>query len=150
MFKGGMAALGTILSYMAGNFTPLLLLLAFFEAADYITGMYAGYCAQKISSQTALKGFFKKVFYFFLVGVGFGMDFMVHTATMSLGVDFAYPAMFGIFSIYYLLSTELISILENLAKIGVEIPLLTRALKGFRKRLEDLEEFRGLKEDEDD
>lgn len=146
LFKGGMAALGTILSYMAGNFTPLMVLLVLFEGMDYVTGMYAA-CSEGggLSSAVAIGGFFKKVFYFFMVAVGFGMDFMIHTATELLGMSFSYPAVFGIFSVCYLLSTELISITENLAKIGIRIPLMTSALLLFREQLERLD---GLRESE--
>lgn len=149
LFKGSVAGVGAIWSYMADNYTPLMTLLVVFEVMDYVTGIYAAGRTKGggIDSKTAINGFCKKVFYFFLVGVGFGMDFVVHTSTASLGINFAYPAIFGLFSIYYLLSTELISILENLAKIGVEIPLLTKALKVFRQQLESIDQLKGLNDE---
>lgn len=146
MAKGGVSGIGAIITYVTGNFTPLIYLLVFFEIADYITGIYDAWQSKTISSQIAINGFFKKVFYFFLVSVAFGFDYMIHEASLIIGFEFQYPAIFGILSICYLLSTELISILENLEKIGIIVPFVTNALKIFRDKLDPSVQ----KEDEND
>lgn len=136
LMKGGVVGIGTIITYVTGNFTPLIYLLFFFEIADYITGIYSAWQDENLSSTSAINGFFKKIFYFFLVMVAFGFDYMIHETSQLLGLTFQYPAIFGILSICYLLSTELISILENLEKIGIYVPFVTNALKTFKDQLD--------------
>lgn len=137
LFKGGLAVFGTILTYMSGNFTPLIWLLILAELGDYLSGLYSAWNSGNLSSKEAINGFFKKLFYFFLVAVGFSFDYMIYWLSNSqIGITFDYPACLGILSVCYLLSTELISITENLEKIGLHIPFVTKALKAIKGKIE--------------
>lgn len=147
LMKGGVVGIGTIITYVTGNFTPLIYLLFFFEIADYITGIYSAWNEQNLSSTAAINGFFKKIFYFFLVLVSFGFDYMIHETSQLIGFTFQYPAIFGILSVCYLLSTELISILENLEKIGIIVPFVTNALKIFKDQLDPISQKEENKND---
>lgn len=138
LIKGGLAGLGSIFAYMSKDYIPLIWILIFSETGDYLTGIYSGWKNENLSSKAALEGFFKKILYFFLVAVGFMCDYMIYWITNSqIGIKFDYPAFFGVMCMCYLISTELISITENLNKIGIGVPFLTKALADIRKRLKD-------------
>lgn len=136
LIKGGLSGLTAIISFMAGNFTPLIFILVGAEVFDYISGMYVSYLKGGWSSKIAIDGFFKKVFYFFMVAVGFGFDYMIYEMVNVLDINIDYTGIFGILSVCYLLSTEFISILENLEKINITVPFLTNALKVLREKIE--------------
>lgn len=134
--KGSVAGIGTIITYLSGNFTPLIYIMIIFEILDYMTGIVAAKINDGgVSSGVAMRGFVKKVFYFVLVGVAFGFDFVIVETTQVLGLDFEWPAFFGVLSVCYLLSTEAISILENLQELGIKVPFLTSALKIYREKI---------------
>lgn len=134
--KGSVAGIGTIITYLSGNFTPLIYIMVIFEILDYITGIVSAKMSGKgVSSKVATQGFVKKVYYFVLVGVAFGFDFVIVETTSILGFDFGWPAFFGVLSVCYLLSTEAISILENLQELGIKVPFLTSALKIYREKI---------------
>ena len=135
---GVMAAVGTAASLLGGIFTPLFFVLVAFEVMDYVTGMYAGWKNGGWTSQKAFEGAVKKLFYFFLVAVGVGFDYLITDAMGRASLGIQYPAVFGTLTVWFLLSTEFISILENLSEVGVEVPFLMAALKVFRERLDRL------------
>jgi len=136
LLKGGWAGLTAIITYMSGAFTPLIFIMVFFEILDYLTGVAS---AQKndggVSSKDAIWGFIKKLCYFVLVGVAFSFDYVIVETSNIAGLNFEWPALFGILSVCYLISTEGISILENLAELGISIPFLTSALKIYKDKI---------------
>lgn len=135
--KGGLAAVGTIITYMANAFTPLIFILVVFMVSDYITGVIAAHMNEGISSGEAYKGAIKKFSYAFMVLMAFCFDFVIHQLTTDLGINFNYPAVFGVLSICWLISTDGISILENLLEIGVDVPkFLISGLKIFKGKVE--------------
>lgn len=140
LFRGGLAGIGTIVSYYVGNLTPLFYLLIGFEIADYLTGMavakwYPATPEDGWSSTKAIQGFIKKIAYIFLVGVAWGVDYLVHEMSRMAELPLEWSAYFGVFAVCYLILTEGISILENASKMGVEIPFFTTALKLFREKV---------------
>jgi len=76
------------------------------------------------------------VLYFFLVGVGFGVDFIVLYMAQEAGLAL-HHAPFGVLCVGYLLATEALSILENLAKLDITVPFLNRFLRALRERISD-------------
>ncbi len=134
--KGGVAGMLSITSYISNSFTPLIFVLILFEVFDYITGLISALEHGGVSSKEALKGAIKKVSYFFLVGLAFGLDYMIHQMGIEFGIYYEWKAIFGILSVCYLISTEGISILENLQEIGVNIPFLSKILQTVRQKIE--------------
>ena len=120
-------AIGGWLGWFLGGCDGLLYALLAFVVVDYITGLMAAAVEKKLSSEVGFKGIFRKVIIFSLVAVGHIVDSYVigQGSVLRTAVIFFY------------LSNEGISILENAARTGLPIP---EKLKGV---LEQLREEKG-------
>lgn len=108
---------------MKGGVFPIRL----FVVVDYITGLMAAAVEKKLSSEVGFKGIFKKVVIFSLVAVGHIVD------THIIGEG----SVLRTAVIFFYLSNEGISILENAARTGLPIPGKLKAV------LEQLREEKG-------
>lgn len=100
---------------------PVMMLFAV-VAADYISGMVCAYLHRELSSKKGVAGILKKLCYFIVIGVGAGVDWLLHTAAEAFSFSYALPFAVGMLVTVWLIINELISILENLEKIGVPLP----------------------------
>ena len=118
-FTGIFSALSAWLGILA---IPVsLLVLA--NINDYCTGLAAApYRNQKVSSYKGLRGIVKKVSMWLIVAVGAILDMLLAYAADQAGITV--PFGFAIASIVaiWLICNEIISILENVADIGVSLP----------------------------
>ena len=138
--RGVLAGLGTIAAYYAGNMTPLFYLFLIFEIFEYTMGMaaakwYPDTPEDGWSSKKAIQGFVKKIASIFLVGMAWGIDFLIMEADKVFYLPFTWQPYFGVFALIYLILTEGISILESAERMGIHIPFLTSALKTFREKV---------------
>ena len=124
-------ALGGFLGWFLGGVDGFLYALIAFVVIDYITGIMCAVVDKKLSSEVGFKGIFKKVLIFALVGIGHILDTRVigSGSVMRTAVIFFY------------LSNEGVSLLENAAYLGLPIP---QKLKSVLEQLHD----RAEKEDE--
>lgn len=106
------AALGGALGAVMGGFDGFLYALVVFVVVDYITGLMAAAVEKKLSSEVGFKGIFRKVVIFCLVAVGHIVDTHVIREGSVLRTAV----------IFFYLSNEGISILENAARTGLPIP----------------------------
>ena len=106
------AAMGGFVGWFLGGFDGFLYALLVFVVIDYITGLMAAFFQKKLSSETGFKGICKKVAIFCLVGIGHIIDAQVigNGSVLRTAVIFFY------------LSNEGISIIENVAVIGLPVP----------------------------
>lgn len=125
------AAVGGWLGWFLGGCDGLLFALVAFVVIDYITGIMCAVVDKKLSSAVGFKGIFKKVLIFALVGVGHILDTHVIGAGSVLRTAV----------IFFYLSNEGISLLENAGHLGLPIP---KKLKSILEQLHD----RSEKEDE--
>ena len=102
------AALGGALGAVMGGFDGFLYALVVFVIVDYATGLMAAAVEKKLSSEVGFKGIFKKVIIFSLVAVGHIIDAHVIREGSVLRTAV----------IFFYLSNEGISILENAARTG--------------------------------
>ena len=125
------AGIGGWLGWFLGGCDGLLYALLAFVVIDYITGIMCAVVDKKLSSEVGFKGIFKKVLIFALVGIGHSLDTRVigSGSVMRTAVIFFY------------LSNEGVSLLENAAYLGLPIP---QKLKSVLEQLHD----RSEKEDE--
>jgi toxin secretion/phage lysis holin len=131
----GFSALVAAAANYLGAFGIMLWILGIFSILDYITGMASAIKNEGLQSRTALWGAVRKLCYVVLVVVAFGVDIVIAYVASALGWDMnIFPL--GKLSIIYLISTEAISILENLAELGAEVPLLSRGVKAFRDKID--------------
>ncbi len=107
-FLGGFVGVGN----PGGSVDGFLYALIVFVIIDYITGVMVGISLKKLSSEIGFKGITKKVLIFLLVGIGSIID------TKILGEGNVVRTAV----VFFYLSNEGISILENVSIIGLPIP----------------------------
>ena len=112
------AAIGSYIGWFLGSFDGLLYALVAFVVIDYITGIMAAILEKKLSSNIGFKGIFKKVLIFTFVGIGHIVDIYIlqNGSAVRTAVIFFY------------LSNEGLSIIENATKIGLPVPEKLRAV----------------------
>ena len=118
------AAVGGWLGYFLGGCDGLLYALIAFVAIDYITGVMCAISDKALSSEVGFKGICRKVLIFLLVGIGNIIDVQV------LGS----PGVLRTAVIFFYLSNEGVSLLENAAHLGLPVP---DAIKTVLEQLHD-------------
>ena len=110
--QAAIAAAGGGLGYFLGGWDGFLYALLAFVIIDYVTGLMCAVLDKKLSSEVGFRGIFKKVLIFSLVAIGnivdqsvIGDGSVIRTAV-----------------IFFYLSNEGVSILENAAHIGLPVP----------------------------
>lgn len=106
------AAIGGWIGYFLGGCDGLVYALLAFVAADYITGIMCAVVDKRLSSEIGFKGICKKVLIFILVGMANILD------TQIIGNGCIVRSAV----IFFYISNEGISILENAGHIGLPIP----------------------------
>lgn len=135
--KGIIAAVAAFFSAKLGILGPILLALMGVMIVDYLTGMTASKKEGNIDSKKGMWGILKKVTYIVVVGVGMLMDWLILTTAESLGAEIPLQTFFGLLVAIWLIINELISILENLTRIGTPMPdFLVRLVKSFKVSVE--------------
>ena len=126
-------AVGGWLGYFLGGCDGLLYTLLAFVVLDYLTGIMCAIVDKKLSSEIGFKGIFKKVLIFFFFVVGHLLDVQVlgEVGILRTAVIFFY------------LSNEGVSLIENAAHLGLPIP---EKLKAVLEQLHD----RAEKEDDNE
>ena len=124
------AAVGGWLGYFLGGCDGLLYALIAFVAIDYITGVMCAISDKTLSSEVGFKGICRKVLIFLLVGIGHIVDAQVigSGGVMRTAVIFFY------------LSNEGVSLIENAAHLGLPVP---DRLKAVLEQLHDRAEKGG-------
>ena len=118
------AAVGGWLGWFLGGCDGLLYALLAFAAVDYITGIMCAVVDKKLSSAVGFKGIFKKVLIFTLVGIANIVDVQVLET----------PGVLRTAVIFFYLSNEGVSMLENAAHLGLPVP---DAIKTVLEQLHD-------------
>ena len=117
-------AVGGWLGWFLGGCDGLLYALIAFVVIDYVTGVMAAVVDHKLSSEVGFKGIFKKVLIFLLVGIGHILDTHVIGSGSVLRTAV----------IFFYLSNEGVSLIENAAHLGLPIP---EKLKDVLEQLHD-------------
>lgn len=130
------AAIAAFAAYMGTLAVPIIVLIIMM-VIDYISGMAAAWVHNNLSSKVGAKGIVKKVGYMGLIVVAMGIDYLIYSGIMSVHIDIGYQMWFGLVVAVWLIINELISILENLDRLGVPIPEFIRAVL---KRLKNSQE----------
>ena len=129
------AAVGGWLGYFLGGCDGLLYALIAFVAIDYITGVMCAISDKTLSSEVGFRGICRKVLIFLLVGIGNIIDVQV------LGS----PGVLRTAVIFFYLSNEGVSLLENAAHLGLPVP---DAIKTVLEQLHDRAEGKEDGQDE--
>jgi toxin secretion/phage lysis holin len=103
-------SIGAFSSFLFGTPSLLFKTLVLFVILDYITGMAASAYEGKLNSKVGFKGILKKVMVFAIVAVAHSLD-------QLLGGLYIQSA-----TIFFYLSNELLSMIENAGRLNVPIP----------------------------
>ncbi len=106
------SAIGGFIGWLLGGFDGFLYALIAFAVIDYITGVMCAIADKSLSSEVGFKGICRKVLIFILVGIGNIIDVYVlgDAGVLRTAVIFFY------------LSNEGVSLLENSAHLGLPVP----------------------------
>ena len=117
-------AVGGWLGFFLGGCDGLLIALVVFAVTDYITGVMCAIADKKLSSEIGFKGICRKVIIFMLVGIAHVLDVNVIATGSVLRTAV----------IFFYLSNEGVSLLENAAHLGLPVP---EKLKDVLEQLHD-------------
>ena len=111
-YKLIISSIGGVLGVFLGGKDGLIYALLAFSVIDYVTGIMCAIDKKELSSSVGFKGIARKIIIFSLVGVANILDVYIlgHVGVLRAAVIFFY------------LSNEGISILENTSKLGLPVP----------------------------
>lgn len=116
LFQGTFTALGGFLGWFLGGLDGFLYALIAFVIADYLTGVLAAISEKRLSSSVGFTGIARKLLIFTLVGLANLLDAYVLGAGAVLRTA----------TIFFYLSNEGISLLENITRLGLPVPAQLR------------------------
>lgn len=127
-----LSAIIAVCAHVLNGLNELFVILVFFMVLDWITGVAAAFINQELASSKGFRGIMKKVLTVVLIILALLIDLILqqflHITVLANGL-LLYTAVTS-----WLIATEGISIVENLAKAGVTIPeVLKAALAMIRK-----------------
>ena len=124
------AAVGGGIGWFFGELDGFFYALLAFVVIDYLTGVMCAIADKSLSSEVGFKGIFRKVLIFVMVGAGHILDAQVVGSGDALRTAV----------IFFYISNEGVSLLENAAHIGLPIP---EKLKEVLAQLHDREKGDG-------
>ncbi len=110
--QAGIAGVGGFLGWFLGGMDGFLYALIAFVVLDYLTGVMCAIADKELSSNAGFKGIFRKILIFVMVGVGHLVDSQIIGDGSALRTAV----------IFFYLSNEGISMLENAGHLGLPIP----------------------------
>ena len=125
-----LAAIGGGLGWFFGELDGFFYALIAFVVIDYLTGVMCAIVDKSLSSEVGFRGIFRKVLIFVMVGAGHILDAQVIGSGDALRTAV----------IFFYISNEGVSLLENAAHIGLPVP---EKLKEVLAQLHDREKGDG-------
>lgn len=110
--QGVIAIAGGFFGWFLGGLDGFLYALIAFVVIDYLTGVMCAIVDKNLSSDVGFRGLFRKILIFVMVGIGHLIDTQVigNGSVLRTAVIFFY------------MSNEGVSLLENAAYLGLPIP----------------------------
>ncbi|OWA36785.1 holin [Saccharibacillus sp. O16] len=115
IIKGAAAAVGAVVGYLFGGLSMLINLLLLLVAVDWATGWAAAWMRGELKSRVGFNGIIRKVAIFAVVAIAHLIDGVLGDLHM-----------FRDAVIFFYLANELLSVVENLGKMGVPMPPIIR------------------------
>lgn len=122
--------INTIISfctYLLGGIDSLFISLLIVISIDYITGILKAIYQKNLNSSVGIKGILKKIGYILIVILATVIDRIINESSMAIRT----------LVIYFIISNEGISILENWGAIGLPLP---QKLRQVLEKLNDKDE----------
>lgn len=112
------SGIGGWIGYFMGGYDGFLYALVLFVVADYITGVLVAIFEKRLSSEVGFKGICRKALIFMMVGIANVLDVSVIGTGSVLRTAI----------IFFYISNEGVSLLENAAKLGLPVPEKIKAV----------------------
>ncbi|MCI5952543.1 MAG: phage holin family protein [Anaerostipes sp.] len=128
----------SFISSILGILAVPVLLMILCNVIDYITGLMASpYRKQDINSYKSMKGILKKICMWLLVIVGAIIDQLILYASDLTGIHLPFTFLVACVVAIWIVCNEIISILENIQDMGVEMPgFLEPIVKNIKSQVE--------------
>lgn len=145
-FKRILTTVVSVLSSLLGILYIPVMLMVCCNVIDYATGLMAAKYRKEntISSYKSFKGIAKKVSMWLLVVVGAIVDELIKYAVQTVGITVPFTFLIACVVAVWIVCNELISILENIKDIGVNIPRfllpLVKNIKSQTEQAVDIED----------
>ena len=134
--KVAFALIGGWITAVLGGWDTALQVLVLFVVLDYITGLIAAWCSKSLNSQVGFKGICKKILLFVPIAICYALDQMIGQEILRS------------LAIFFYIANEGLSIIENLGRCGVSVPVaLMDALEQLKKKGEKADECRKIERD---
>lgn len=119
------AAIVLVLTYILGKYWFLFVFFLFLNACDYITGWYIKSRKNgKSNSKKGAEGIKKKLGYWIMICIAFGMSVAFIQIGKVIGIDLSCTSAIGYFVLASLIINEIRSNIENLVEAGYNIPVV--------------------------
>ncbi len=145
--KNSILLLFTWVSNKLGLLFPAMVLLIMLMIIDYISGILASKKEALenldnhqygLSSKKGILGIYKKIGYMLTVVVAVCIDYLLFKFTNELGLEYTSNTFFGLVVTIWFVINEILSILENIGRMGCELPnFLKNILIEIKKDIDD-------------
>lgn len=145
--KAMTAIAGSIIGNELEMIYPALILLIFLMVVDYVSGMLASKKEalehpnnKKYgwSSKKSIIGIYKKLGYIITILVAISTDYILYTLLDKMEIEYQKRIVFGFLVAIWLTINELLSILENAGRMGVQLPqFLMDVLAEMKNEVDD-------------
>ncbi len=134
-------AISAVMDFLGILAIPVFLMVGC-NLIDYITGLVASkYRQEQINSYKGMRGIIKKVCMWLLVVVGAMVDVLIRYAAETMGINFQIPFIVATLVAVWIVVNEIISILENIVDIGIDLPpFLMPIVRRIKKEVEEIGE----------
>ena len=112
------ASIGALFAKFIGGWDKLAMLLVTLVIIDYITGVASAWANKELNSHKGRQGIISKICIFLVIGIAVIVDDVLIAGDI---VVLGQGALRTSFILFYV-SNELISVVENLTKLGVPMP----------------------------
>lgn len=117
-------AITTLLSYILGEHWILFIFFLLLNIGDFITRWIAARLTGTENSRAGCIGILKKLGYWIMIALGFGMSVIFIEIGNTIGVNLKVTTLIGWFVLATLTINEIRSILENLVEAGYNVPII--------------------------
>lgn len=132
-----MGAVTALLAYIFGDKWMLFVFFLLLNCGDYLTRWLAARLTQTENSKAGWLGVLKKLGYWVMIALGFGMSVIFMEIGATIGVNLEITTFIGWFVLATLTVNEIRSILENLVEAGYKVPIiLTKGLEIANKAID--------------
>ena len=130
-------AVSTVMDFLGILAIPVFIMVGC-NIIDYITGLIASkYRQEQINSYKGMRGIVKKVCMWLLVIFVAMLDVLIKYATQTMGFNIQVPFIVATLVAVWIVVNEIISILENIVDIGIELPpFLMPVVRRIKKEIE--------------